>query len=278
MTPEFKSFFKTVVGNEGSKCRYPTRLNLYGRGCAHDCAYCYARSLLAFRGLWHPEQPAVANIRRMGRRLDRIAPGTILRLGGMTDCFQPVERRHRMTYRTIRMLNERRIGYLIVTKSALVADDEYTAVYDPALAHIQVSITDTDDRRIRRFERASPPSQRIRAVEKLEKMGFDVAVRLSPYIPGHIDFSRLNAIRCRKLLVEFLRINSWIKRRMPIDTSEYTLSHGGYRHMPLEAKIRYLEQITGFEQVSVCEDVTEHYVYWRDHFNPNPEDCCNLKD
>lgn len=64
---------------------------------------------------------------------------------------------------------------------------------------------------------------------------------------------------------------------MPIDTSEYTLSHGGYRHMPLEAKIRYLEQITGFEQVSVCEDVTEHYVYWRDHFNPNPEDCCNLK-
>lgn len=47
--------------------------------------------------------------------------------------------------------------------------------------------------------------------------------------------------------------------------------------MPLEAKIRCLEQITGFEQVSVCEDVTEHYVYWRDHFNPNPEDCCNLK-
>ena len=65
MTPEFKSFFKTVAGNEGSKCRYPTRLDLYGRGCAHDCAYCYARSLLAFRGLWHPEQPAVANIRRV---------------------------------------------------------------------------------------------------------------------------------------------------------------------------------------------------------------------
>lgn len=42
---EFKSFLKTVTGNEGGKCRYPTRLDSYG------CAYCYARSLLEFRGL-----------------------------------------------------------------------------------------------------------------------------------------------------------------------------------------------------------------------------------
>lgn len=48
---EFKSFLKTVTGNEGGKCRYPTRLDPYGCGCSHDCAYCYARSLLEFRGL-----------------------------------------------------------------------------------------------------------------------------------------------------------------------------------------------------------------------------------
>lgn len=47
---EFKSFYKQVGGNEGSKCRYNTRLDLYGCGCAHDCAYCYAKSLLSFRG------------------------------------------------------------------------------------------------------------------------------------------------------------------------------------------------------------------------------------
>ena len=35
---EFKSFFKTVTGNEGGKCRYPTRLDPYGCGCMHDCA------------------------------------------------------------------------------------------------------------------------------------------------------------------------------------------------------------------------------------------------
>ena len=44
--PEFKSFYKTVSGNEGNKCNYPTRLDLYGCGCFHDCSYCYAKSLL----------------------------------------------------------------------------------------------------------------------------------------------------------------------------------------------------------------------------------------
>ena len=48
---EYKSFYKTVGGNEGGKCNYPTRLDLYGKGCYHHCAYCYARSLLDFRGL-----------------------------------------------------------------------------------------------------------------------------------------------------------------------------------------------------------------------------------
>ncbi len=41
--------------------------------------------------------------------------------------------------------------------------------------------------------------------------------------------------------------------------------------------IEYPKPITGFEEMTVCEDVTEHYLYWRECFNPNPDDCCNLK-
>ena len=37
---EFKSFYKTVGGGEGDRCNYPTRLDLYGCGCQHDCKYC----------------------------------------------------------------------------------------------------------------------------------------------------------------------------------------------------------------------------------------------
>lgn len=59
---EFKSFFKTVSGNEGSKCHYPTRLDTYGCGCQHDCKYCYAKSLLDFRHNWHADSPKIADI------------------------------------------------------------------------------------------------------------------------------------------------------------------------------------------------------------------------
>ena len=50
---EFKNFYKEVGGNEGSKCNYNKRLDTYGCGCAHDCKYCYAKSLLSFRNLWN---------------------------------------------------------------------------------------------------------------------------------------------------------------------------------------------------------------------------------
>ena len=60
---EFKSFYKEVTDTgEAKRCHYPTRLDTYGCGCAHDCSYCYAKSLLDFRDMWNPKDPAVADI------------------------------------------------------------------------------------------------------------------------------------------------------------------------------------------------------------------------
>ena len=155
---EFKSFFKTVGGNEGNKCHYPTRLDTYGCGCQHDCKYCYAKSLLDFRKLWNAAQPAIVNIQKVHRTIRRnLKAGDIVRLGGMTDCFQPLERTARATYRTIEELNRQRVGYLIVTKSEIVADDEYMELMDKDLAHIQVTVTCTDDEFNRTYERATVP-------------------------------------------------------------------------------------------------------------------------
>ena len=277
---EFKSFYKEVGGNEGSKCHYPTRLDTYGCGCANDCRYCYAKSLLDFRKMWHPEAPSVADIEKIRRKIAKLDPNMpAIRLGGMTDCFQPLEKRHGVTYETIKALNERGIEYLIVTKCDLVADDKYIEVMDKNLAHIQVTITCFNDVLYKKldYEKAPLPSKRIEAVEKLQKNGFDVQVRLSPFIPQFVDFDALNSIKCDKLLVEFLRINTWIKKWFDIDYSEYVVKHGGYLHLPLEKKREYISRITGFKEITVCEDETTAYEYWRDHFNPNPDDCCNLR-
>lgn len=275
---EFKSFFKTVGGNEGGKCGYPTRLDTYGCGCAHDCKYCYAKSLLNFRGLWNAEDPAVADIKKIRRKIRQIAGcQTPIRLGGMTDCFQPAELKYRVTYETIKALNENRVPYLIVTKSPLVASDEYMDILDKELVHIQITVTTTDDELSRTYEKAPLPSERIKAIEKLQENGFDVTLRLSPFIPEYIDYDRLNAVRCDKILIEFLRVNSWIQKWFDIDYSDWTVKQSGYRHLPLEKKKELLKNITGFAQITVCEDESEAYEYWKANVNHNPDDCCNLR-
>ena len=141
----FSVFFKETGGNEGNKCVYPLRLDTYGCGCQHDCKYCYAKSLLEFRNFWNPQKPVVANIKQVRNIIRRIPKGTIVRLGGMTDCFQPIELKYRATYQTIKLLNKYKIGYLIVTKSHLVANDEYMQIYDKDLAHFQITTTCLDD-------------------------------------------------------------------------------------------------------------------------------------
>jgi len=275
---EFKSFYKNVGGNEGSKCNYPIRIDTYGCGCAHDCSYCYAKSLLDFRGLWDAKEPSVADIDKIRRKISKIPEGTpAIRLGGMTDCFQPLERQFGETFSTIVALNDKRQPYLIVTKSDLVADDKYVGIMDNELAHIQITVTTTDDALAATYEKATPPSKRIAAIEKLQSLGFDVQLRLSPFIPEYIDYDVLNSVKCDKILVEFLRVNHWIRKWFNIDYSEYTVKQSGYNHLPLEKKIKYLERITGFRELTVCEDETEAYLYWKEHVNPNKDDCCNLR-
>ena len=112
----------------------------------------------------------------------------------------------------------------------------------------------------------------------MNSLGYDVQLRLSPFIPELIDFDILNSIKCDRILVEFLRVNTFIKRWFKeIDFSKYNLKQSNYLHLPLKEKVKALSKITGFKELSVCEDVTEHYTYWRDNINPNKDDCCNLQ-
>lgn len=275
---EYQAFFADVGSGEGSRCNHTQRLDTYGCGCFHDCSYCYARAILEFRGNWHPDDPHVASLKKIEKTLDSIPAGSVIRLGGMTDCFQPCEREHRVTRETLKMMHERGIHSLIVTKSDLVA--EYEDVLDEKLSHIQISVTSTSDERNAFNERAPVPSRRLRAVQRLSADGFDVCIRLSPYLPEYVDLDVLRASTdCRKVLVEFLRVNWSIKKLLEsVDLSKHTLKLGGYRHLPLKVKREYLKPILErFEEVSVCEDVYSHWTVWQHTVNANPRDCCNLR-
>ena len=275
---EFNSFYKETNNRKFNNwCKYTTRLDTYGCGCQHDCKYCYAKSLLYFRGLWDSKNPRIANIKKIENKIKKISKGSVIRLGGMTDCFQSLELKYKVTYETIKLLNKYKIHYLIVTKSNLVANDEYLKIYDKDLAHFQITITTTDDKLSLTYEKATIPSKRIEAIEKLFKNGFDVSVRLSPFIEEYIDINKINDIKCDKILIEFLKVNHWVKKWFNIDYSEYTFKYGGYEHLELNKKIELANKITNFKQRSVGEYVKEHYEYFRDNYNYNKNDCCNLK-
>ena len=276
----FSVFYKEVEGNEKDKCKYTTRLDTYGCGCQHDCKYCYAKSLLDFRGLWNSTKPVVGSMKKIKSAIIKAKKDKvkIVRLGGMTDCFQPMELNYRTTYQTIKLLNAYKIGYLIVTKSHLVANEEYMKIYDKDLAHFQVTTTCLDDELYKKldYEKASVPSKRIEAIKKLQENGFDVAIRLSPLIEEFIDFDKLNSLGIEKAQVEFLRVNHWIRKWFNIDYSKFIIKQSGYEHLTLEEKKRIISKIK-IPNISVCEDEDEAYEYWINNFNPNREDCCNLR-
>ena len=276
----FSVFYKEVEGNEKDKCKYTTRLDTYGCGCQHDCKYCYAKSLLDFRGLWNSTKPVVGSMKKIRSAIIKAKKSgiKIVRLGGMTDCFQPIELKYRTTYQTIRLLNKYKIGYLIVTKSHLVANEEYLKIYDKDLAHFQITTTCLDDDLYKKldYEKASLPSRRIEAILKLQKQGFDVAIRLSPLIEDFINFDKLNNLGIEKAQVEFLRVNHWIRKWFNIDYSKYIIKQSGYEHLPLDEKIRIISKIK-MPEISVCEDEDTAYEYWTNNYNPNKDDCCNLR-
>lgn len=66
------------------------------------------------------------------------------------------------------------------------------------------------------------------------------------------------------------------KKWFDIDYSKFTIKQSGYEHLPLEEKIRIINKIK-IPNISVCEDEDKAYKYWVNNYNPNKEDCCNLR-
>ena len=130
----------------------------------------------------------------------------------------------------------------------------------------------------KKYEKATLPSQRIKAIEKLQSLWYDVQIRLSPYVPELVDVDEINKIKCDKMLIEFLRINHWIKKRFGefINEKDYSRNFHWYNHLPFEKK---KELVKGFEikEITVCDFEPEYLDYWKKEFNPNPDDCCNLR-
>jgi DNA repair photolyase len=115
---------------------------------------------------------------------------SVVVMSGVTDCYQPVERKLRLTRRCLEVLAEFRNPVSIITKNALVTRD--VDVLGELAAHgaasVHLSVTSLDRELQRRLEpRTSPPEMRLDAVRRLREAGIPAGVMVAPVIPGLND-------------------------------------------------------------------------------------------
>lgn len=182
-----------ISTNQSPDIGFTHSLNPY-RGCEHGCAYCYARPYHEYLGfnagldfetrIMVKERAAELLERRLAAKSWKPTP---LAMSGVTDCYQPLEKKLEITRSCLEVLAAFRNPVGIVTKNALVTRDidflGELAGFDASV--VVLSITTLDPELCGILEpRASRPAARLEALRKLSKAGIPVGVSVAPIIPG----------------------------------------------------------------------------------------------
>ncbi len=188
---------KSIVSrNDSPDVPFTYSVNPY-RGCAHGCAYCYARNTHEYLGFnagldFETKILVKENAPELLREFlsrESWQPEPIT-FSGVTDCYQPAERRFRLTRGCLEVALDCRQPVGIITKNALVVRDLdlLREMASLRLAHVFLSVTSLDPELARTMEpRTSIPVARLRAIRTLAEAGVPVGVMAAPVIPGLND-------------------------------------------------------------------------------------------
>lgn len=188
---------KTIINyNDSPDIGFNASINPY-RGCEHGCIYCYARPTHEYLGfsagldfesriMVKEDAPALLRSELSSRKWKP----QVIALSGVTDCYQPIERKLFVTRQCLEVLAEFRNPVGIVTKNHLVTRDidvlkrlaEHQAVV------VYVSLTTLDrDLALKMEPRTSQPAHRLDAIRKLADAGIPTGVITAPVIPAIND-------------------------------------------------------------------------------------------
>lgn len=183
------------------ECLYAFMVDTYGRGCVHNCSYCYARSELVVHGYWNKPFPMPININDVWKifytvlETDKkskwrqiIEKRIPIRIGYASDSFMWMDLKYKITQELIKLLNNYKYPYIVATRSDLVAHDTYIKLMDSDLCSVQMSIISTNEEVNKKIEHGAPSAnRRLKALEKLNEAGFWTTVRINPLFPIYAD-------------------------------------------------------------------------------------------
>jgi len=196
-TQFFKDRTSTIIAyNDSPDIGFEASINPY-RGCEHGCIYCYARPFHEYLGfssgldfetkiMVKEDAPKLLREELSSKKWQP----KVIALSGVTDCYQPIERRLKLTRGCLEVLAEFRNPVAIVTKNHLVTRDidvlSELARFNAVAVFISVTTLDTDLRKIME-PRTSPPAARLAAIKALSQAGIPTGVLVAPVIPGLTD-------------------------------------------------------------------------------------------
>ncbi len=161
-------------------------LNPY-RGCQTGCRYCYAPAVLRETRPWGTFVEVKRNMPFvLSKELRRMEPG-VVGVGTVTDPYQPVEGRFRVTRYCLEVLLRYAWPVSVQTKSSLVLRDADVLAKMPK-AEVGVTITTLDERTVRAVEPfASPAPRRLETLRRLNAAGIETWAFIGPILPGSTD-------------------------------------------------------------------------------------------
>jgi len=194
LTQYFRDGSKSIITrNNSPDVGFETSLNPY-RGCEHGCIYCYARPTHEYLGMSAGldfeskimVKMDAPELLRAELESPRWQPQTLV-MSGVTDPYQPVERKLRITRGCLGVLAKFRHPLAIITKNRLVTRDIdlLRNLAERNASAVNVSVTSLDPNLQRVLEpRTSSPSARLDAIRQLRSAGIPVGVMVAPIIPG----------------------------------------------------------------------------------------------
>src|SRR5262245_42876238 len=211
-----------IAYNDSPDVGFNASINPY-RGCEHGCIYCFARpnhEYLGFSaGLDFETKILVKEDAPELLRKELASPNwepQVIAISGVTDAYQPIERRLQLTRRCLEVLAEFRNPVVIITKNELVTRDidllSELASHNAVI--VFVSVTSLRNELARDLEpRASQPQRRLAAIEALSTAGIHVGVLVAPLMPGLTDHEMPSILKaCRAAGARFA---GYVPLRLP---------------------------------------------------------------
>jgi DNA repair photolyase len=225
------------------------------QGCEHGCVYCYARNTHEYYGLsagidFESKIMVKTNAPELLRKQfdhPKWKPA-VISFSGNTDCYQPAEKKFKLTRQLLEICLEYGNPASIITKNSLVLRDIdiLQEMASKNLVSVYVSVTTLRESIRQKLEpRTATAQKRLRAIQQLSEAGIPVGVMAAPMIPfinAHEMPDILKAAAehgAKRAGYIFVRLNGsigvifedWIRQQFP-DHAERVLNniknaHGG---------------------------------------------------